>query len=267
MTSKLPLGDRVGLALMAMSGALLLGLIPTSYSQQSVDLPLPFLEFRCPPYPVAAKRTMSLQAEIEGAREALGEEGANRISYSWSASGARIISGQTARAVTIELGRVSARERVLNVDVTVRISGLPAVVENERTCSIKINPKCKPPQLFSRYKDLPLWEEKLTLDRLAKHLMSSGLGSAAYLVVYSGKFACTGEAEWRANRAQKYLVATYEIDPNRIVAVDGGFRDRFTVEIFTSPVDLCGPFPTPSRLPSSAHISGFCEDKYASENK
>lgn len=266
MTIKLPLGGRVGLALMAMSGALLFGLIPTSYSQQSVDLPRPSLEFRCPPYPVAAKRTMSLQAEIQGAREALGEERANRISYSWSASGARIISGETARAVTIELGRVSGHDRVFNVDVTVRISGLPPDVENERTCSITINPKCKPPQLFARYEDIPLREENLTLDRLAKHLMSSGLGSTAYLVVYSGESACRGEAEWRANRAQKYLVATYKIDPNRIVAVDGGFRDRLTVEIFTSPVDSCGPFPTPSRLPSSAHVGGFCEDKYASKN-
>ncbi|HBB87127.1 MAG TPA: hypothetical protein DC047_05890 [Blastocatellia bacterium] len=209
---------------------------------------------------------MSLQAEIEGARETIGEEGANRIGYKWSTSGARIVSGLTDRIVTIEPQIKPSKQKLFNVDVTVRISGVPPVVENERTCSIRIDPACKPPRVFARYHEISLKNEDVILESLAKHLMGYGSGEAAYIVVYSGLSACAREAEWRADRAQKHLVATNKIDPNRIVAVDGGYRDRLTVEIFTAPVDSCGPFPMPTRLPSSARIRGFCEDKYASKN-
>jgi len=209
---------------------------------------------------------MSLQAEIQGARETIGEEGANRIGYEWSTSGARIVSGLTDRIVTIEPQLKPSKQKLFHVEVTVRISGVPPVVENERTCSITIDPACKPPRVFARYHEMPLKDEDVILDSLAKHLMGHGSREAAYIVVYSGLSACAREAEWRAERAQTYLVANHGMDPNRIVAVDGGFRDRLTVEIFTSPVDSCGPFPTPSRLPSSTHIRGFCKDKYASGN-
>ena len=92
---------------------------------------------------------------------------------------------------------------------------------------------------------------------LAKHL--NGSRDAVYIVVYSGVSACAREAEWPAVRAQKYLVTTNKVDPNRIIAVDGGFRDRLTVEIFTSPVDSCGPFPMPSRY---CEFGGSTNDKH-----
>lgn len=263
MISQLKPLSRVSLYFMTIMAATFFGLIRTGKSQREVDAPRPFLEFLCPSYPVPARRKMSLQAEIEGARETMGEESAKRIGYKWSASGAKIVSGLTDRIVTIEPQRTPLQQEPFNVDLTIGISGVPPVVENERTCSIRIDPTCKPPRVFARYHKISLKDEDVILESLAKHLMGYGSREAAYIVVYSGLSACAREAEWRADRAQKYLVDARKVAAERVFAVNGGFRDKLTVEIFTSPVGSCGPFPTPNRLPSSARISGFCQDKYA----
>jgi len=259
----LKLLSRLSLYFIAISAATFFGLIRTVESQGEVDAPRPFLQFLCPSYPVPARRKMAVQAEIEGGRETMGEEGANRIGYKWSASGAKIVSGLTDRIVTFEPQRKPSQQKLFNVDVTVRISGVPPVAENERTCSIRIDPACKPPRVFARYHEIPLKDEDVILGSLAKHLMGNGSREAAYILVYAGLSACAREAEWRADRAQKYLVDARKVAAERVFAVDGGFRDTLTVEIFTSRAGSCGPFPTPKRLPSNARISGFCQDKYA----
>jgi hypothetical protein len=116
--------------------------------------------------------------------------------------------------------------------------------------------------LFDQYEDISLKDEQQRLDRLAKYLTTEGSGSAVFVVAYAGRRSCLWEAEWRSNRAKKYLVDSYKVGASRVITVDGGFRDNLTVDLFTSPHDSCGPFPTPSLMGSSAYVSGSCADKY-----
>lgn len=259
-------GTWPGLRFVLTSSIVLLILIHTGSSQQITDPPRTILVFHCPAYSIFPSPTLTLHADVLGAKEIIGEKRASLLSYRWKASGATIISGQESQNVTIDTQEISGDGSVHTIDLELTVSGLPPEQANGRICSIKIDPKCSQPQVFAHYGNLALADEKLVLDRLAKYLMNSGAGSIAYLVVYSGQSACMGEAEWRASRAQRYMVHAHSINVNRIITVDGGFRDNLTVEIFTAAVDSCGPFTAPTLLPSSAHIQGFCEDKYGTKN-
>src|SRR5258708_26244998 len=117
MMSQLKPLSRLSLYFMAILVATFFGLTRTGKSQREADAPRPFLDFRCPSYPVPARRQMALQAEIEGARETNGKEGANRIGYKWSASGAKIVSGLTDRIVTIKPQRTPSQQKPFNVDL------------------------------------------------------------------------------------------------------------------------------------------------------
>jgi hypothetical protein len=49
-------------------------------------------------------------------------------------------------------------------------------------------------------------------------------------------------AEW----ARRYLIEKRSIPPNRVSAVDGGFRERPGYDSFLLPVNLRPPTPTPT---------------------
>ena len=241
--------------------ALGLFLAQTAHTQQRKEPPRMALELRCPDYSLAPGQSMTLRAEVFGAKEVLGEEDAKLISYRWEVSGGKIMLGQRTPQVTIEACELPSSS-VSFVDVKIKLDGGPPEFEKERSCRLKIDPKCAPPFLFDQYEDIPLKDEQQHLDRLGRYLTVEDSGAVAYLVAYAGRTSCFREAERRASRARQYLEANYKLDASRIITVDGGFRDKLTVDIFTSAYETCGPFPTPSLMSSSAHITGSCTDKY-----
>lgn len=232
----------------------------TGHTQQTKEPPRMALEFRCPDYSLAPSKLMTLRADVFGAKEVLEEEDAKRISYDWEVSGGKIIRGQRTPQVTIQAWELSSISLSF-VDVKIKLEGGPPELEKERSCRLKIDPKCAPPLLYDQYGDILLKDEQHRLDRLGRYLTVEDSGAVAYLVAYAGRTSCFREAVLRANRARQYLEANYKLDASRVIAVDGGFRDKLTVDIFTS-YDTCGPFPTPSLVSSSAHVNGSCADKY-----
>jgi hypothetical protein len=245
----------------AISALIGLFLTQTGHTQQTKEPPRLALEFRCPDYSLAPGQSMTLRAEVFGAKEVLGEEDAKLISYRWEVSGGKIILGQRTPQVTIEACELPSSS-VSFVDVKIKLDGGPPELEKERSCRLKIDPKCAPPFLYDQYEDISLKDEQQRLDRLGRYLTGEDSGAVAYLVAYAGRTSCFREAKLRADRARRYLEANYKLDASRVITVDGGFRDKLTVNIFTSAYDTCGPFPTPSLMSSSANVDGSCADKY-----
>lgn len=148
------------------------------------------------------------------------------------------------------------------IDVKINLGGGPPEFERERSCRLKIDPTCAPPFLYDQYEDISLKDEQQRLDRLGRYLTVEGSGSVAYVVAYAGRTSCLWEAERRANRARQYLEANYKLDTSRVITVDGGFREKLTVDFFTSACVTCGPFPTPTLVGSSVIVQGSCTEKY-----
>jgi hypothetical protein len=68
----------------------------------------------------------------------------------------------------------------------------------------------------------------------------------AYIIAYGGREDTPGKARRYAHRAKRYFVYDRGIDPNRIVAVDGGRREQFIVELWIVPSNARPPSPAPS---------------------
>jgi hypothetical protein len=96
------------------------------------------------------------------------------------------------------------------------------------------------------------------LDEFAKRLSASSPDSIGYIVSYAGKNACIYEANWRVSRALRYLIEKHKISSKQVVAVDGGFRDKWAVELFVQPNASCGPLPAPTIERVHVHVAGRC---------
>jgi hypothetical protein len=72
-------------------------------------------------------------------------------------------------------------------------------------------------------------EEKV-LDAFAEKLRMQANDVRGYIVAYDGCLK-RGEAAIRAERAKKYLVSTRGIDSSHIIIIDGGQRNRVSIEL------------------------------------
>ncbi len=62
-----------------------------------------------------------------------------------------------------------------------------------------------------------------------------------YIVVYAGQRATVAEAQVRANRARDYLITVRHIKPDRVKAIDGGYRAELTVTLWIWPAEAEPP--------------------------
>jgi hypothetical protein len=95
------------------------------------------------------------------------------------------------------------------------------------------------------YHNIPFSAERKRLDNFSIHLQKN-LDAVGYIIVYAGKRASIGEAQIRARRAKQYLVKRRGISTNRIVTMDGGYREKLTYELYLIPYGLPPPAPVPT---------------------
>ena len=231
---------------------------------QNIRMPCTALNLRLPNYTVGGKTPLSFSMDIAGAKEVLGSEKARQLVFNWRFSEGTIVTGQGTPSITLDIGKLPSAVR--NILVSVDVKGIPPYCETGLSRSIRINPECASPSTFDTYCDLPLRAEQSRLDALANALKVDS-HSVCYILTYAGQNACIWEAEWRATRAKKYLVEKHEIDSDRVIIMDGGFRQNFTTELFISPRNACGPLPSPTLGTDDAQIRGQCSDKYSNRNE
>ena len=103
------------------------------------------------------------------------------------------------------------------------------------------------------YSNISFSDEKARLDNFAIHLQQE-IEAKGYIIVYAGRRAGVGEARARAERAKSYLVNVRGIEVGRIVTIDGGHREKLTVELYLIPRDLPAPSVSPTIDPSEVQI-------------
>ena len=228
--------------------------------QQNIDPPRVALDFRCPEYSLPGNTPITMYAEVLGARQLLDQETASRIKFTWQITGGNLLSIQgSGKLVFDSVG--SSTNRVNAVNVKLEIRGAPPDIESEKSCAVKVDSSCITPRLFDQYSELSLVDEQRHLDRIADYLTRTGPESLAYIVSYMGRMACIWESEWRAVRAKKYLVEKQNIPANRIVVVDGGVREHWSMDLFIQTNGTCGPIPTPTVARDEALMQGRCSPR------
>jgi hypothetical protein len=98
------------------------------------------------------------------------------------------------------------------------------------------------------------WEhEKQRLDNFVFALMDEK-GRQGYIVAYAGQIARAGEAKERADRAKNYLVKVRRFPAGQLKAIDGGYREESTVELYVVPAGACPPIVRPTVDPRDVQI-------------
>ena len=118
------------------------------------------------------------------------------------------------------------------------------------------------PDKYDTWGDIQFSDEIVHLDKIANQLKEWRL-SIVYLVIYAGERACKGEAKARGIRATDYLLKR-EIEPERIVWIDAGWKKNLLVEVWIWPPQFGKPKPSLDRTlkPSAVTIEPKCKIKY-----
>ena len=112
---------------------------------------------------------------------------------------------------------------------------------------------CDPPRQFDEYGPLPWSGEKARLDNAAINLQHDP-NVVMYLVAYGAQDGCVGEAVARNHRAKLYLVRARGVRSNRLITIDGGYREKSSVQIWLWPWDWTKPDPAPTVKSSDTHL-------------
>lgn len=106
---------------------------------------------------------------------------------------------------------------------------------------------------FDSYSDIPFESEKQRLDSFAEQARRYA-STQAYIMVYAGRRARSGEAAARARRAKEYIVKGRGIEAERITMIDGGHQEEPAVELYLVPPGAQPPLPAPTVEPGDVQI-------------
>lgn len=224
---------------------------PASAISTSQSIPSPWLAFECPTYPISAKGPIVLNADILGLSNRVDQ---SRFVFSWKISGGDIRSGQGTRRLEF----VAKTETSRQIEVNLNVEGAPPDLAPEVSCRVTVDPNCSLASLADQYSNITFSDEQSHLDRLAAKLASDSK-SILYLVSYGGRNSCIYETRWRAERAQKYLVEQHKTAVNRVIIVESGFRESWSLEFFIGDKTDCGPLPAPTLNRSQVNVRGQCQ--------
>lgn len=131
----------------------------------------------------------------------------------------------------------------------------PAAKDNNLRCNIPPDPDdgvadgLVDVRKFDSYSSITQEEEKKRLDDFATQLRHYDPNAKGYIIVYAGAQKCAGVAQTIANRIRDYLVGQRGLNPARIITIDGGCREKLTVELWVRPEGAPAPKVIPTNSP------------------
>jgi hypothetical protein len=159
------------------------------------------------------------------------------------------------------------------ITAKVSVGGLSTTCSVEASRSSTILPKgfiCGLP--FDDYGEISFEDEEARLDNFAIQLQNQP-ASKGYIFVYAGRRSYKGEAVEHLRRAKEYLVRVRQIDPGRIVTVDGGYKEHFDVTLIIAPSGAAPTSAIPTLSPAEIEVtmpppqSALKKSRHNSRNK
>jgi hypothetical protein len=234
--------------------------------KEPVDKLCPTIYVSCPDTPTNIGVPIKFTAKISRAGPP------PSLTLNWIVSAGAISSGQnqthisapdSTTEITVDTTGLNAIE---SVTATVAVDGLA------RSCAGTVS--CTTPLLFiqdpvpiDEYGDIPFSDEQARLDNFAIELQGDPTDKG-YIDCYGGRKGYRGEAMARCERAKKYLVNRRRISADRVVLVDGGFRENLMVVLWVLPPNvrfMSSPTVSPSEV---QFINGpQKQKKHAAQNR
>jgi hypothetical protein len=123
----------------------------------------------------------------------------------------------------------------------------PAASDEHLRCAVasgSSRSNCLAPPIFDSYGQLSRAEENQRLDNFVIALKEQK-GRAGYIIGYGGKIGRAREAMERGQRARNYLIKVRRFPQGQLKALNGGRREKASVELYVVPPGGCPPAITP----------------------
>lgn len=170
--------------------------------------------------------------------------------FYWTVSTGRIIEGQGSSQIKLDLTKSGGQSPT----ATVSVSGYDSSCSSTASCSILLEHWDLTPKKLDWYGVLPRVKESARLNAFAVQLERQP-GAQGYLVIYGGRRGFAGEAEAVGKRLRDYLTGARGIAADRIVTIDAGFKESFTVELWLVGMGASRPVLEPTVDPSDVRFN------------
>ena len=223
--------------------------IALNYRPRTIEVPT----LAAPPCPYPVNVTAPAQVgdgDIVTFTADVGYQGQSALNYTWTVSppAARILSGAGTPTITVDSSGLG-NKRVTAILVVDDGSGDRSCRQTAQAATaVGGLPQISTPRRFDEFPSIAHDDDKARFDNLAIELQNSP-GSQGYVIAYAGRNSRAGEADRMAARAVEYLTTTRGISRDRIVTINGGYRDANTFEMWLVPQGATPPAPTPTVTP------------------
>ena len=193
--------------------------------------PCPKLEVHSTtPVPVKEGRPVKFTATLSG-----GDAKVTPI-YIWTTTAGSIVSGQATGTLEVDSSGAGAEK---TITASILIGGFPGECKADASTTIQVIP---PARKIDEYGPIREEEETARLDSFAGGVGSNEL---AFVITYAGRTSPRGQSGIELRRIRTYL-AKVGISPDRVGAIDGGFKEEVTHELWIVPIGADTPRPTPT---------------------
>ena len=203
------------------------------------------------PYPVNVTAPAQVNdGDIVTFTADVGYQGPSALSYVWTVSPptARILSGVGTPTITVDSSGLGDK-RVTAILVVDDGSGDRSCHQTAQTATgVTGLPSITPPKRFDEFPSVARDDDKARFDNLAIELQNNP-GATGYVIAYAGRNSRAGEADRMMKRAADYLSTTRGISRERIVTVNGGYRESNSFELWLMPQGAEPPRATPTVSP------------------
>jgi hypothetical protein len=157
---------------------------------------------------------------------------------------ARILSGVGTPTITVDSSGLG-NKRMTAILVVDDGSGDRACRQTAQAATgVGGLPNITPPKRFDEFPSIAFDDDKARLDNLAIELQNNP-GATGHVVAYAGRGSRAGEADRMGRRAIDYLTTARGISRDRLVFVNGGYREANSFELWVVPQGADAPRPTP----------------------
>ncbi len=157
--------------------------------------------------------------------------------FNWSISAGVMSAGQGTRNISVDSTGAGAHRQII---ADLLIGGFPPECSNQATATVNV---AGPAVMVHEFGDLPVKDEAERLDILVSGLSQSP--DRTYIFGYAGRTNPRGYSAASLRRMREYIVKA-GIPPNRVMVIDGGFREEPVFELWVVPFGSEIPRPTPT---------------------
>lgn len=223
--------------------------IALNYRPRTIEIPA-IAASPCP-YPVNVTAPAQVaDGDIVTFTADVGYQGQSALNYTWTVSppAARILSGVGTPTITVDSSGLG-NKRVTAILVVDDGSGDRSCRQTAQAATgVSGLPTITPAKRFDEFPSIAHDDDKARFDNLAIELQNNP-GATGYVIAYAGRNSRAGEADRMTKRAADYLSTMRGISRDRLVTINGGYRESNSFELWLVPQGAEAPRPTPTVSP------------------